>query len=51
MQQKHKIGAATVTTQKILNNIYTLPETNTAPENQWLEHEISFWGPDGPGLF
>ena len=21
----------------------TLPETNTAPENQWLEDEISFW--------
>ncbi len=22
----------------------TLPEANVAPENQWLENEISFWG-------
>ena len=25
----------------------TLPETNIAPENGWLEDDISFWG----GLF
>ena len=24
--------------------IYTPPETNIAPENEWLEDEISFWG-------
>ena len=24
-------------------NPSTLPETNTAPDNQWLEDEISFW--------
>ena len=23
----------------------TLPETNMAPENQWLEDEFPFWGP------
>ena len=23
--------------------LYTLPETNIAPENGWLEDEISFW--------
>ncbi len=23
----------------------TLPETNIAPENQWLKDDISFWGP------
>ena len=28
-------------------SIYTLPATNIAPENQWLEDEISFWD----GLF
>ena len=27
----------------------TLPETNTAPENGWLEDDISFWG--NLGLF
>ena len=25
--------------------MYTLPETNIASENQWLENEISYWGP------
>ena len=23
--------------------IYTLPETNMAPENQWLEDKMFFW--------
>ena len=25
----------------------TLPKTNITPENEWLEHEISYWGQQG----
>ena len=25
--------------------MFTLPKTNIAPENGWLEDEISYWGP------
>ena len=51
MQQKHKIGAATVTTQKILNNLYTLPETNTALKINGWNINFPFGARMGPACF
>ena len=28
-----------------MRNLYTLPNSEFTAENQWLEDEVSFWGP------